>query len=446
MAAAKLTTTSKKTNFLRNIPRMTNDTRRGNDDIGNRKINFASLRREDLQKKLTVNKLFHHDGIVQKIQSLYNKPQVRILYQSIPMNSLVYLYALSKVPGIGSHRMKLLLDFFGTPENTWRAKRPDLEAAGIGPKLTEQFLESRKTLHPKALWEEFLQFDIQAITLEDPNYPKLLKEIPHPPYLLYKRGAFDWNSASLVTVVGSRRCTPYGKRVAQALARDLASAGVCVVSGLALGIDGIAHRSALEAGGPSVAVLGNSLDDASIAPHSHLNLAHSLIQNGALISEYPPVTTATPATFPARNRIMAGMALGTIVVEAAEKSGTLITARLALEFNREVFAVPGSIFSEASAGPHRLIRSGAKITTCITDILEELNLESKPPYPAPTSPQSDLSEIEQLIFNSLSQEPVHIDKILKVTKLETSAANSALAFLELKGLAKNVGGMNYVKM
>jgi DNA processing protein len=360
------------------------------------------------------------------------------------MDHLPYLYALHRLPGIGSKKIEALLERFETPQAVWEAGPEDIRAA-LGPKVSETFLVGRKAVSPEKEWAAFERFGIQAVAFDDPDYPALLKEIPSPPLLIYKRGGFDWNSRPLVTIVGSRRCTPYGRRVAEALAQDLAMAGVCVVSGMAFGIDAAAHKGALEADGMTVAVLGNSLDGASLAPREHLSLAQAIVRQGALVSEYPPVTAANKGTFPARNRIMAGMALGTVVVEAADRSGTLITSRLALEFDREVFAVPGSVFSEASVGPHRLIRSGAKIVTGVADILEELQLQPEPFRKGQGDAALSLSPEEQKLLAVLSGEPVHIDKILKMTTLDTSTAGSTLAFLEMKGLVRNIGGMNYIK-
>lgn len=364
----------------------------------------------------------------------------------MPTSFLLHLHAINTISGIGPTRMQALLDTLGTPEQIWNASTEALQQAGLSQKIAEQLIAKRKTSSPEALWSEMEKHSIQALHRDDPNYPMLLKEIPQAPFIIYTRGSISLNAAPLVTIVGSRRHTPYGKRVADRLARDLAAAGICVVSGLALGIDGVAHRGALEAGGTTVAVLGNSLDDASIAPRSHLSLAHSVIHHGALVSEYPPVTAANRTTFPARNRIMAGMSLGSVIVEAAEKSGTLITARMTLDFNREVFAVPGSIFSEASLGPNRLIRSGAKVITSVSDILEELSLGQTSLFQAQQTRLVSFSPEEEKIMHALSGEPLHIDKIVKMTTLDTSIVGSTLAFLELKGMVKNIGGMNYVRM
>lgn len=362
------------------------------------------------------------------------------------MHPHVYLHALNTIPTFGSSKIRSLIHQFGTPEAVWKTSQHMLLEAGLQEKTIDRFLDSRNKIHPEEKWEQLEKHNITLLVETDPNYPSLLTEIPHPPYILYRRGEADLNNLPLITLVGSRRCTPYGKRVAYQLAKDFVQAGIGVVSGLALGIDAASHEGALHAQGLTIAVLGNSLDDHSIAPRSNFALAQSILSHsGALLSEYPPVTSASPYTFPARNRIMAGMTLGTVVVESTEKSGTLITAQMALEYNREVFAVPGSIFSEASSGPNHLIRSGAKIVTSVADVLEELNLSSHPKS-STSAASENLSPEEAALLRLLSHEPLHIDNILKATTLDTSRANSTLTLLELKGLAKNIGAMTYIKL
>ena len=223
-------------------------------------------------------------------------------------------------------------------------------------------------------------------------------------------------------------------------------AGLTIVSGLALGIDGIAHRAALDAGGLTAAVLGTGIDDATIYPREHFNLAKSIIENGgALITEQPPKTPSLKQNFPARNRIMAGLALGTLVIEAAENSGSLITAGFALEQNREVFAVPGDIFSPQSTGTNRLIKNGAKLVTSAADILEELNISRTQPALALKIFEPKTDE-EKIIWKNLSNEPLHIDKISKMTRLDTAAVASVLSALEIEGAVKNIGGQNFIRL
>jgi DNA processing protein len=286
--------------------------------------------------------------------------------------------------------------------------------------------------------------NIRIISLTDPDYPALLKEITNPPYLLYAKGKFDFNSSIMVALVGARECTPYGSQAALALGKDLARSGVTVVSGMAFGIDSSAHRGAIGGRGKTVAVLGNSLDEMNIYPRSNLKLSREISENGALLSEYPIETPAGLLTFPARNRIIAGLALGTVVIEAGERSGSLITAEMALEYNREVFAVPGPIFSPKSEGANNLIRKGAKIVTGVKDILEELNLEKETLESKKIIPKIPGSPEEEKILKQLSSEPIHIDNISKLTKLGIAAISSALSIMEIKGWVKNIGGQNYI--
>ncbi len=357
---------------------------------------------------------------------------------------MVYLNALNKINGIGSQKMKLLIDFFKTPENAWKANLENLKKSGIGEKLAEKMASERSGINPDKEWEKLQKENIKIITLPDENYPKLLKEIPNPPYTLYVKGNFNFNSQPLLAVVGSRKFTSYGKQAAFELCQGLVRAGVAVVSGLAFGIDAIAHQSSLEANGKTIAVLGNSLDEKNIAPRANFDLARRIVESeGTLISEFPIETTAAPGTFPARNRIMAGMTLGTLVIEAAQDSGSLITANLALEFNREVFAVPGSIFGSQSAGTNNLIKSGAKMVTGIKDILDELKLEQQKEIEKVRKIIPGNSE-EEKILNILSGESLHIDNIIKLSKLKTATALSTISIMEMKGMVKNIGGQNYI--
>jgi len=356
-----------------------------------------------------------------------------------------YLNALNKISGVGHKKMDILVSYFESCEAAWNASLRDLMSSGLDEKTIHSIVSERGKIDPDQEWEILKKENIKILSINDEDYPQLLKEIPSVPYLLYVKGAFDFNASPMLAIVGSRKLTTYGKQVAYSLSRDLTQAGITVVSGLALGIDTEAHRSALEVGGKTIAVLGSSLDDKMIGPRSNYQLSKKIIDNGALISDYPVSTPAAPGTFPSRNRIMAGITLGTIVVEAAEKSGTLITSNLALEFNREVFAVPGSIFSPVSQGANNLIRSGAKIVTGVQDILEELRLEKKALEKSTQKIIPDSPE-EEKILKILSHETTHIDRIIKLTKLETSVTSSTLIVLEMKGLIKDIGGQNYIRI
>jgi DNA processing protein len=357
-----------------------------------------------------------------------------------------YLNALNKIDGLGCKKLKQLINFFNSPEIAWKADFASLAKSGIGEAAAEKVIAQRTNINPDEEWAKIEKENITIVTFQDDNYPALLKQIPDSPYLLYMKGNLDCLKLPMIAVVGSRKLTEYGNRATRTFARDLANRGICVVSGLAFGIDASAHRGALEAKGKTIAVVGNSLDAASIYPRTNFQLAEEIIESGGLlISEFPIQTQAANWTFPARNRIMAGMSLGTLVVEAAEKSGSLITANLALDYNREVFAVPGPIFSPQSAGTNLLIKSGAKLVACAADVMSELKIEQSV-EPVAQKIDFELAEEEKNILSVLSHEGCYIDRITKLTKLETATIASNLAMLEIKGLVKNIGGQQYIKL
>jgi DNA processing protein len=358
-------------------------------------------------------------------------------------NDLIYLNALNKINGVGPQKMRRLMSFFPSAEAAWTADLFALGQSGIGESLAAKIFSHRKTIDPQQEWNKLEKEDVRMLIETDVDYPRLLQEIPSAPYLLYIKGEVDFNTP-MISIVGSRKHTDYGSQVAYALAKKLAQAGIVVVSGMAYGIDSIAHRGALDGGGQTIAVLGNSLDDKHIYPVSNFNLSREIIANGCLLSDYPIETPAgIPGNFPARNRLIAGLSLGTLVIEANEKSGTLITANLALEFNREVFAVPGSIFSPQSQGTHNLIRSGAKIVTSIQDILEEFSFEKNTPSSQIPIRTTDNPE-EICLLQILSTTPIHIDILAKRSKLGTVTVSSTLSLMEIKGWVKNIGGQNYI--
>lgn len=357
-----------------------------------------------------------------------------------------YLNALNTINGLGAKKMKLLMDYFENSEQVWQAGLSKLIDSGVGEALAKKITEERLSMDIDAEWAKLERENIVAVSLDDSRYPALLKQIPDNPYVIYMKGDLTCLDFPLIAIVGSRKLTEYGEKVTRGFARDLANSGVCVVSGLAFGVDAAAHLGAMEAKGRTIAVLGNSLDAASIAPRSNFQLSQDIISNGGLlISEFPVKTSADVWTFPARNRIMAGMSLGTLVVEAAEKSGSLITANLAVDYNREVFAVPGSIFSPQSTGTHLLLKAGAKLVTCADDVLSELRLESTKQI-INEKVIFELNDDEKIVHSILSHEGLHIDRIAKLTKLDTSTVSSILAMLEIKGAIKNIGGQNYIKI
>lgn len=280
--------------------------------------------------------------------------------------------------------------------------------------------------------------EIRAIAQTAEEFPRLLKNIPDAPGLLYINGESPQESEKLMAVVGTRKPTPYGKEVAMHLTRELCRAGFSIVSGMALGIDAIAHDIALEEGAKTYAVLGCGAD--IIYPPTHKNLHAKIAQYGGIISEYAPGTPPMTYRFPERNRIIAGMSAGTLVIEAKEKSGALITGNLALEYNREVFAVPGPIFSPTSKGPHKLIKDGAKLVQDINDILSEFG------FKAPSIQErllENASDEEKIILKIITTEPAVLDDILRLSKLSTSTVHSTLTMLELKGMVQELGGGMY---
>ncbi len=363
------------------------------------------------------------------------------------MNESLAFHLLNRLPGCGAKTLRFLVGSFGSAVAAWTADESEWQRLGQ-PRLAAM-AAARRTIDPESEQLSLREAAITVVSFTDPAFPALLAEIPDAPALLYVRGSFqDWNQRPLIAIVGSRKFTNYGKQVATELTRHLSHAGYVIVSGLAFGIDSIAHEAVLETGGITLAVIGSGINDRSISPQTHLNLAHEIIERGALLSELAPGTNASVGTFPARNRIMAGMCQGIVVVEAAEASGSLITARLALDYNREVFAVPGSIFSPASTGTHQLIKDGARLVTGIQDILEEFsgNHPSHVTHPdTDLTPPADLSPDEIHIYTTLTHEALHIDKLTMLVRLETTRVSMALTRLELRGLVKNIGNMHYIK-
>lgn len=357
------------------------------------------------------------------------------------MSDLRYWVGFNIVPAIGPARTKALLDFFGDLEAAWKASTAELKAAGLDRRAVENLLECRHKLDLDAEVDRIHAAGIQILTWDDPGYPSLLRHIHGPPALLYVRGELTPADEWAVAVVGTRRASVYGREVTRRLAGDLAANGIAVVSGLARGIDTQAHKAALEAGGRSIAVLGHGLD--RIYPAENANLAREIIERGALVTEYALGIPPEGGNFPARNRIISGLSLGALVVEAGEGSGALITADFAVEQGREVFAVPGNIFHRGAAGTNRLIQQGAKAVTRVEDILEELNLTMVAQHREVQAIVPE-NETEAVLLQHLSEEPVHVDELKRESGLPITTVSSTLALMELKGMVRQVGGMNYV--
>jgi len=356
------------------------------------------------------------------------------------MDPKAYWVGFNLVKGVGSVRLRGLLDYFGSLEIAWQAPADGLRAAGLPPKALENLLRIRRDCSLESVWENLHKRGIQVLTWEDEGYPRRLIEIDQPPPVLYVRGEIrpedDWS----VAIVGTRRVTPYGWKVADELAAYLAQRGITMVSGLARGVDRIAHESALKAGGRSIAVLGSGVD--RIYPPEHLNLAERMMTQGAVISDYAPGTQPESINFPPRNRIISGLTRATIVIEAGEGSGALITATFAAEQGREVFAVPGSIYATQSLGTNRLIRDGAHPLIKFDEILDVLQLEKVQEYQSARI-QLPADPAEARMMQLLADDTQHVDEICAQSGLSIEQVSATLTIMELKGMVRQTGGMNF---
>ena len=355
------------------------------------------------------------------------------------MKDLPYYLALAATPGIGPARFKILLSHFKEAENVWKADARVLQKI-LTPKLFLQFTKFRKSFDIGRYLERISKSNIKVLTLLDKSYPKLLREIADPPPVLYIRGELP-HSRRIIGVVGTRKMTSYGREATEILVRDLVNMGFTVVSGLARGVDSHAHRVTMKSGGQTIAVLGGGVD--RVYPAENEPLAREIAGGkGAVISEFPIGMDSVPGNFPARNRIISGLSLGVLVTEAGEDSGSLITAGLAAEQGREVFAVPGPIYSKLTAGPAKLIKEGAKLVTKVEDILEELNLDTKIESTDIRKITADSIE-EQNILDLMEDGPIHVDEITRESKLSPSKVGSLLSMMEIKGKIKSLGSGSY---
>ncbi len=367
--------------------------------------------------------------------------------------------SLNMTPQIGPRAATKLLEKFGSAENVFHARRHELESLRLKPESIESILKGE--FHEKAGEELAKVKDLggDVLILDDGSYPYLLREIADPPITLYVKG--DWQAcfdAPCVAVVGSRRCSTYGANASEMLARDLAINGICIVSGLARGIDTAAHRGAIDGKGRTIAVLGTGID--GIYPKDNARLVDEILASGgAVVSQFPLNTPPLPENFPYRNRIISGLSLGILLVEASERSGSLITARLAMEQNREVLAVPGNITSKNSFGTNYLIKSGAKLVQQWQDVVSELPSEISaailPPkidgkkskeMKQPEVVPAGLTEKEQTIWQLLSpDEAIHIDTLLEESKLSFGDLNAALLGLDIRDLIRTLPGSQYAR-
>jgi len=361
------------------------------------------------------------------------------------------LIALSLVPGVGAGRIRALLAQFGSATAVMGASRTALTRVdGVGPQTAAAIAEFDDYAAVDTQLERAAQIGATLIMPWDDRFPTRLRQIYDPPALLWMRGTLTPADDRALAIVGTRRCTEYGRQQAHYYAQELARQGFTVVSGLAYGIDAASHRGALDAGGRTLAVLGSGVN--RIYPSKHTDLARSVMKQGALLSEYALDTPPDASNFPERNRIVSGMTLGTLVVESHHEGGALITARMAVEQNREVFAMPGDVGRKASVGTNRLIQRGhAKLVLDVDDILDELGIApaaaaSDEKAPAGTPATESLNAIEQQLYEALDSEPVHIDTLCAHTGVDPSTALVYLLSLEFKGLVRQMAGKQFYRV
>lgn len=359
-----------------------------------------------------------------------------------------YLVALQQVSGLGPIRLKLLLEYFSDSKLAWEASIKDWQEIKVPHTVIQAWQESKKTTIPDQLLESILNQGIKVISIFDPEYSTLLKEIHDPPIVLYYFGEnLEVFKRKSLGVVGTRQITSYGRLMTERFINSLVNAGLVIVSGLARGVDTVAHQETLKAKGQTIAVLGGGLNQ--IFPSENTNLVKEIARNGGLvISEFSPNEPSLPGNFPARNRIISGLSVGVLVTEAAIESGSLITARCALEQGREVYALPGPITSSQSIGTLNLIKQGAKLVTEPEEILEDLGMEQVESGKLKVKSQKmqNITEVERRVLDFLSLESRQVDEICRELKLPAGVVAASLVKMEIFGLIKNLGGGVYLKL
>jgi len=365
-------------------------------------------------------------------------------------DQIKYWVALGRVRLLGTVRFRRLEAYFGQAENAWTAAYGELKAAGMEDRVAKEIVATRDRVSPDDEMAKLERVGVKAINWRHQDYPARLKEISDPPPVLYYKGELQSSDERSVAVVGTRSPTSYGREVAATLTADLARNGLTIVSGLALGIDGIAHRATLDAGQRTIAVVANGLD--IVYPRDHTGLSQRIAEQGAVVSEMPLGVRPDSRSFPRRNRLISGISLGSLVVEAGEASGARWTVYHALEQNREVFCVPGSIFSPASRLTNRLIQEGAKLVSHANDVMEELNLSVVGHQIEMRLAQESIPDLamngdsESKLMDQLDHEPIHIDDIRRRAGMPITEVSGLLTMLELQGKVKQVGCMHYVRI
>jgi DNA processing protein len=354
-----------------------------------------------------------------------------------------YWIAYSNILELGPVNFLKIVNHFQDMEIAWTASPTELKRVGLDEKMIGLIISARLKINPDIEIQKLDKANVWASLITDDSYPKPLKEIVNPPPVLYYRGSLNHLNNHCLAIVGTRKFSLYGKQAVEQITRELSGHGITIVSGLALGIDALAHAACLSTGGQTIAVLGSAVNKECTYPSSNRHLAEKIIDSGgAIVSEYPIGTEPNKFTFPMRNRIISGLSSGVLVIEAPKSSGSLITAKHALEQNRDIYAVPGNIYNANSSGTNHLIDQGAKLITSSQDILEELNIQLtlKGIIDRPKTANNEELEILKILTNT----PLHIDKIKVSSKLNINVLSSLLTKMEIKGLVKDIGGKNYI--
>ncbi|MDI3534741.1 MAG: processing protein [Thermosediminibacterales bacterium] len=362
------------------------------------------------------------------------------------MSDTKYWVALSCIKGIGSQKFQMILKHFNSIKNFWHAEGHEVkEVFGMNQKICNTILKYRETINPDEEMDKINSMGVKVLTLNDEDYPCNLKNIYDPPPVLYVKGNLKKQDEISVAIVGSRKATVYGKVIAEKLARELSEYGITIVSGMAIGIDSCAHKGAISGNARTIAVLGTGID--IVYPRRNASLMQKIIEHGAVVTEFPLGTTPLPQNFPARNRIISGLSLGTIVVEASERSGALITADFALQQGREVFAVPGNVTSKYSTGCNRLIKQGAKLVEGVFDVLDELGIVyEKISNEIKDIAENKLNDEEKEILEMISYQSSPVDSIIRHSRFSAGKVKAVLTSLEMKGLIRSLPGSSYIRI